>query len=196
MLVSPRVAVGHVAGWVGIGGRAVGPSGSDEWLELGYSSFRDGTTSVFYERASPSTPATYHQVRARVSPGEIHLLTILEVAHQPGSWRAWLDGRPVSPIVRLPGSHRRFRPLAVAESWNAGNGNCNNYDYRFSDLRVAAAPGGSWQQSNIGTRWHDHQNQLRGLTSTSFQACSTADCAGPGAAVELLTARAKPRTHN
>ena len=31
--VAPRVGIGHVAGWVGVGGPKEGPGGTHEWLQ-------------------------------------------------------------------------------------------------------------------------------------------------------------------
>jgi hypothetical protein len=43
----PHVKAGHVAGWVGVGGPGLGPNGTDEWLQAGYSGFQTGEAQVY-----------------------------------------------------------------------------------------------------------------------------------------------------
>ena len=38
MTTGPRVAGGHVAAWVGVGGVGLGPNGTDQWLQVGFGS--------------------------------------------------------------------------------------------------------------------------------------------------------------
>src|SRR6476659_4507668 len=44
----PRVADGHVAAFVGVGGPGLGPGGSDEWLQIGLSGCAGSVSSVSY----------------------------------------------------------------------------------------------------------------------------------------------------
>ncbi len=141
----PDVLWGHVAAWVGVGGPGAGPNGADEWLQVGLSGFERGAGSLYAEVARPGQAPTYTAVLATVAAGEPHEVAVLEQAGRPGWWRVWVDGRPVGAPVLLPGSHGRWHPMAMAESWNGGRGVCNGFRYAFARLRLAAAPGGSWQ---------------------------------------------------
>jgi hypothetical protein len=171
-LSAPIVKTGHVGAWIGVGGPKLGPNGTDEWLQVGYASFDSGPTEIYYELAQPGQGTVYHTVKASVVLGEAHRLTVLEVRGTPGSWRAWVDDTPVTPVIPLAASHDRFAPLAVGESWNAGTHQCNRYDYRFSDVQVATHPGGPWVRSRPGRVWHDAENRLVRLSATSFDARS------------------------
>jgi hypothetical protein len=169
----PVIRAGHVGAWIGVGGPRLGPSGSDEWFQVGYASFDSGQTEIYYELTEPGRPTIYHTVKDAIVVGESHLLSVLEVRGRPGSWRAWVDATPVSPVVALAQSHSRFAPLAVGETWNAGTRQCNRYGYRFSRLRVARSPGGSWARSTPGHVWHDRENELVRLAPDSFVAQTT-----------------------
>jgi hypothetical protein len=172
--ISPSVVrTGHVGAWLGVGGPGLGPSGSDEWLQVGYASFASGQTQIYYEVTKPGRPTVYHTVKDRIPLGESHLLTVLEVRGRPGSWRAWVDATPVTPVIALAESHGRFAPLALGETWNAGSDECNGYGYRFTRLRTAKDLGGSWGRSAPGHVWHDRQNQFLRLSPDSFVARTT-----------------------
>src|SRR5437899_7559994 len=61
---------GHVAGWVGVGGRGQGPHGSNEWLRVGSAAFPGITGSdIYYEVALPGTYLSYHEVSTGVAVG-------------------------------------------------------------------------------------------------------------------------------
>jgi hypothetical protein len=172
-LSAPVVRAGHVGAWIGVGGPKLGPSGADEWLQVGYSSFESGQTEIYYELTQPGRPTVYHTVKDTLLLGETHLLSVLEMSARPGSWRAWVDDTPVSPVVTLADSHGRFAPLAVGETWNAGTHECNRYAYRFSHLQVARRLGGSWVRSTTGHIWRDGENQFVRLSPDSFDARTT-----------------------
>jgi hypothetical protein len=181
MLELPRVAYdGHVAGWLGVGGTHAGPGGTREWLQIGYVGFDDGSDQIYYEVTLPRQADAYHTVRATVGPGEKHMIAVLESAVAPGSWRVWLDGAPVSPLIKLIGSHGRFLPEMIGETWNASRTACNVYDYNFSDVRVAAAPGGVWTYGVAGQIYRDLHNRAIKLSPDSFRLRSVA---AAGAAV-------------
>lgn len=57
----------------------------------------------------------------------------------------WVDRRPASPPIHLPGSHGAWHPQAVGESWNGNTGACNAFAYEFSDVRLAHESGGVWR---------------------------------------------------
>jgi hypothetical protein len=67
----------------------------------------------------------------------------------------WVDHKPVTAPIHLPGSHGRWEPQAVAENWNGDQGACNAYDYRFANVRVARHSGGSWRPLRIGYVFQD-----------------------------------------
>ena len=170
----PAVKVGHVAGWVGVGGPGLGPGGSDEWLQAGYSALEGGTAEIYYELALPDKPAEYHTIKDRLSSSEKHLVSVLEVKGKNGSWKVWLDDKAVTQAISLPKSHGRFVPQAIAETWNAGTTKCNHYAYRFDKIQIAKAPGGSWGAPKGGYVWKDAQNIAKKTSKNSFDARSTA----------------------
>jgi hypothetical protein len=140
----PRVRQGHVAAFVGVGGPGLGPNGSDEWLQIGLSGFAGGANAIYYEVARPGRAPVYTELAGDVRPGESHRLAVLEQRGRADWWRVWLDGRPVSAPVHLPGSHGRWTPTATAESWTPGVVGCNAFSFGFERVSVATAPGGSW----------------------------------------------------
>jgi hypothetical protein len=95
---------GHVAGWVGVGGPGQGPSGTNEWLQIGFSGFPGITGSdIYYEVAEPNRFPTYHQVADALPVGTVAKVTVLEMHNRPDFWRVWLNHKAVSPPIRLPG---------------------------------------------------------------------------------------------
>ena len=145
-LAAPVVPDGHVGGWIGVGGVQAGPRGTAEWLQTGYASLApESTIYLYYEVAVPGKAPTYHEIRANVQPGEKHDLAVLEVHRHNSWWRVWVDGRPVTRPIHLPGSHRNWYPQATAENWNGNAGSCNSYAYRFSNVRLARQSGGVWK---------------------------------------------------
>lgn len=139
---------GHVAGWVGVGGPGQGPNGTNEWLQIGFSGFPGITGSdIYYEVAEPNRFPVYHQVADALPVGTVAKVTVLEMRGRPDFWRVWLNHKPVSPPIRLPGSHLAWSPIATAESWDGGTGGtCNTFLYRFRHVTIARASGGGWHQ--------------------------------------------------
>lgn len=137
---------GHVAAYVGVGGAGQGPGGSNEWLQVGLSGLPGVTgDDIYYEVALPYRRPVYHQLAANLPAGTTVTVGVLELRNRPNRWRVWLDGRPRSRSILLPGSHGRWRPLASAEGWDGGTGGtCNGFLYDFRQIRVAHAPGGHW----------------------------------------------------
>jgi len=156
---------GHVAGWVGVGGPGEGPNGSNEWIQIGYSGFPSITGSdIYYEVALPGRFPTYHQVSAGLPIGTLAKVTVLEMHGRPNWWRVWLNHRPVSPPIRLPGSHGRWSPIATAESWDGGSGGtCNTFLYRFRHVSIAHSPGGGWHQLTHGYPIQSATTRIRHL---------------------------------
>ncbi len=148
-LSAPRVQWGHVAGWVGVGGTNAGPNGEAEWIQVGYSGFSGGESKLYYEVARPGSSPRYHEVDATVAVGERHRVAVVEMARRPNWWRVWVDRRAVSEPIYLPGSHGAWQPMAIGESWNAGQPACNSFSYRFGRVKVATRPGGSWRRPAV-----------------------------------------------
>jgi hypothetical protein len=170
-LAAPAVQNGHVAGWVGVGGPGLGPNGSTEWIQVGYSGFpglRDG--SLYYEVTLPGKAPTYHEVSAAIHPGENHRVGVLEVAQHTDWWRVWVDGHAASKPYYLPGSHGAWRGIATAESWGGGMRACNLYSYRFNRVAVAQQPGGNWKLVSSVDAMHQGDNRFVPRTTSSFVA--------------------------
>jgi hypothetical protein len=145
-LALPTVADGHVGGWIGVGGTEEGPGGTAEWLQVGLASFApENSIHLYYEVTIAGNGPRYHELEADVQPGERHKLAVLEMRTQNSWWRVWVDNKPVTKPIHLPGSHGSFYPQALAENWNGGTGTCNTYAYRFSDVKLAHTNGGVWQ---------------------------------------------------
>ena len=137
-LAAPDGPDGHVGGWIGVGGTQAGPRGTAEWLQTGYASMApESTIYIYYEVTVPGKAPAYHEVKADVKPGEKHDFAVLEVSGRNSWWRVWVDGKPVTKPIHLPGSHSEWYPQALAENWNGGAGTCNTYAYRFSNVRLA-----------------------------------------------------------
>jgi hypothetical protein len=173
MASPPKVAVGHVAGWVGVGGPGLGPNGTDEWLQAGYASLEAGPTQIYYEVTLPDKPPEYHTIKDKLSSSEKHLLSVLEVQGKNNSWKVWLDNKAVTPVITLPKSHNRFVPQALGETWNGGTTKCNHYAYRFQKIQISKAPGGSWAAPKAGYVWKDSQNSAKKTSSDSFESRSS-----------------------
>jgi hypothetical protein len=103
---------------------------------------------MYYELTLPGRPATYHELATGLPSGKPAQVAVLEMKGRPDFWRVWLNDRPASPPIHMPGSHGRWAPIATAESWDgaAGDGACNSFLYRFQEVSIATLPGGGWQQ--------------------------------------------------
>jgi hypothetical protein len=143
---APTVAAGHAAGWIGLGGREAGPNGETMWLQAGIAALPRTPLMVYAEITRPGRDPIFLPLLTDVAVGEKHRLAVLEMNKRPGVWRIWLDGRPVTDPIVLEGSHRQWRPIATAESWNGGTSTCNAFGFRFEQVGVARSLGGSWQQ--------------------------------------------------
>jgi hypothetical protein len=142
---APAVTDGHVGGWIGLGGTTAGPGGVAEWIQTGLASFTsDDTSQMYYEVTVAGSQPKYVELAASVGAGIAHHFAVLEMAGRKSWWRVWVDDRPVSPPIFLPGSDNRWYPQAVAENWNGNAGACNDYSYKFSDVSLAQKNGGSW----------------------------------------------------
>jgi hypothetical protein len=161
---------GHVASYVGVGGVGQGPHGSTEWIQVGLAAFEGHSVhSLYYEIARPGGVPTYHEVATNVAAGETRRVAVLEVARQPNRWRVWVDGSPVTKPIFLPGSHRRWRPVATAESLGGG-ALCNSYAYRFAGVSITRTPGGTWTPLRSGAVFYDPGYSVAHRTPAGFVA--------------------------
>jgi hypothetical protein len=171
-LGQPLVHRGHVAAWVGVGGPGQGPNGTDEWLQAGLNSVVGSPSRLYYEIARPGLSPRYVELAADVPAGTPHRVAVLEMARRPGVWRVWLDGKPASGALYLPGSHRQLSPMAIAENWDARTPACNRYEYSFRHVAVASSPGGSWQPFSGAQLMQDPGYRVTRKPDGSFLASS------------------------
>ena len=172
---APSVSDGHVGGWIGLGGTDAGPGGAAEWIQVGLSAFSsDETSQMYYEVTAAGSDPRYVELDANVKPGDKHHLSVLEMSGRKTWWRVWVDNRPVSPPIHLPGSHESWYPQAVAENWNGGTGACNGYGYRFSNIALAHADGGVWRPLESSYLFQDAGYKVVPISSSprSFLATS------------------------
>ena len=170
-LSAATVMSGHIAAWVGVGGPGQGPQGQDEWLQAGLVAF-PGTRSgeLYYEVALPGSSPTYHQLAAEWQFDKPVRVVVLEMRARPNYWRVWVDGVAVTAPIALPASHDRFRPMASAESLDVGTASCNTFLYRFHDVTIARAPGGSWRPLTGGYPIADSATRVKGSDRGAFLA--------------------------
>jgi hypothetical protein len=136
----PEVERGHVAAWVGVGGRDVGPDGEDEWIQVGLASFEGSTTRLYYEVMHASGLRDYVEVDVDVRVGEARRVAVLEMVARPRHWRVWVDGRPITQPIELHWSHRSWEPVATAESWSdEGSSRANRFRFAFRELAFRGA---------------------------------------------------------
>jgi hypothetical protein len=135
-----QVRDGHVAGWIGV----VEPNTSAGWLQVGLSALPgEATSQIYYEVAFPGHEPSYHLLRGNVAVGERHRFAVLELKRRPNWWRVWLDDRPVTAPLHLRGSHDRWMPQVLGESWaGTASGVCNTYAYAFSGVSLLTSPSG------------------------------------------------------
>ena len=169
-----RVANGHVAGWVGVGGPGEGPNGKDEWIQVGLSGFEGSPNSdLYYEVTRAGSAPRYFEVEHGLAPGTTRQLAVLEVGGLPNAWRVWVDGKPVSKAIYLPGSHGAWRGIATAESWTTSKkAACNGFGYRFDDVEVAEQAGGAWRTLSNALPIRTGVNKLLRPSAASFEAIS------------------------
>jgi hypothetical protein len=170
---APKVESGHVAGWVGVGGPNAGPGGAAEWLQAGYSGFDTGQAEIYYEVGVPGKQPTYHTIEAGLRPTEHHLVSVLETRGKAGTWRVWVDDEPASQAFALVGSHGRLVPQAIGEDWR-GSRRCNHFEYSFTRIQVAAAPGGAWAAPRRGYTYRSVGYRATKTGPASFVARSLA----------------------
>ncbi len=127
-------------------------------------------SQVYAEITAPGKDPEYHLLLDNVQVGESHEVAVLEVAGKPDTWRVWLDGKPATDPVLLPGSHKRWEPIVTAESYNNQQPVCNSFGYRFEKVAVATAQGGAWKRFSPGYDFLDQGYAVRQLRSTPSNA--------------------------
>jgi hypothetical protein len=160
-----EVEAGHVSGWVGVGGPGQGADGEDAWMQVGIAAMQGMEPFLYVEITRGGRQPHFILVENGVEIGESRRLAVLEMAGQPGWWRAWVDGNPVTKPVRLRGSSGRWAPIATAESWNGGQVACNQFAYRFERVSVSYGAGGSWKPFVSAHRFLDGGNKLEALAT-------------------------------
>ncbi len=146
-VATPEVLSGHVAGWVGVGGPGAGPNGTDEWIQVGFSAFPGGSTSLYYEVALPHQAPQYHEVAAGLPAGSMRKVAVVELRDRRSWWSVVVDDHAV-----------------------AGSFVCNRFSYRFGSVSVATRPGGGWQRLRSHYTFQNHGYRIRSLGAATFLA--------------------------
>jgi hypothetical protein len=165
-LRAPSLASGHVAGWIGVGGPKQGPNGSDMWFQAGLAARPDEETFLYAEIALPGRTPALIRLEDHVPVGQSRRVAVLELRRRPGHWRIWIDGRPATAPVFLPGSSGRWAPIATAESWSQGPPACHDFAFRFDRVSVRRRLGGAWTTFEPGYRFLDRHKVLRRVAGT------------------------------
>lgn len=163
----PRVASGHAAGWIGVGGPSQARSGETMWLQAGIATIPGLGSFVYAEITRAGADPVFVPLVENAQVGQSYSLAVLEMASRPNSWRVWLNGTPVTEAIELPGSSGYWKPIATAESYN-DTGTCNRFGYRFEQVAVAKAAGGAWKTFTPGGQFLDRGfavKQLRPATA-------------------------------
>jgi hypothetical protein len=177
---APEVAAGHVAGWIGVGGPGQGVNGTDEWIQVGLASVPGDAPFLYAEITRPGRAPSFQLVEQDVQLGASRRVAVLEMSGRPNWWRVWVDGDPVTQPVFLRGSSLRWSPIATAESWNGGQGACNNFSFRFERVSVSQSLGGSWLAFKPGYKFLDSGYSVHTLAGgTSGEQLRTLSGAGP-----------------
>jgi hypothetical protein len=163
-LVRPRLRRGHVAGWVGVGGRGTAPGGGDQWLQVGLAWIPGSPLVLYVEVALAGRKPELRLLGANGAAGAARTLAVREVSGRPGWWRAWVDGRPVTEPIRLAGPAGLLPPIATAESWDGGARACNAFAFRFDDVALLAS---AWRPFVPGRSFRDAGFTLRRVTPST-----------------------------
>jgi hypothetical protein len=164
-LTQPRVASGHVAAWVGVGGPGLGPNRTDEWLQVGIAAFPGSSENhLYYELAQPGGKPQYREL-GPIAPGERVRVAVLELPFVRDLWIV-LSNKGVAGPFYLPGSHLAWAPIATSESWNAG-GMCNRYAYRFQGVQLEHRDR-NWRPLRHGLKLQDPGLRLHRTPTSTF----------------------------
>jgi hypothetical protein len=169
-LATAEVTNGHVAGWIGVGGVHAGPNGEPEWLQTGIDTQAGGSTEIYAETTQAGSDPQYKTLVAVVQPGTPYRLAVLALPGQPNVWQVWLNGKPVTDPVSLPGSSR-FAPMAMSESWDGGTPTCNGFAYRFAGLKIAT-DSGAWSPLTNSSTLTDAGYEILDRSAAGFTAAS------------------------
>jgi hypothetical protein len=161
----PNVGAGHVAAWIGVGGRESGPGGTDSWLQAGIAALPGGEPYLYAEVVRHDRRPEQRTIATNVATGRAYSLAVLEIKQRPGWWRVWLDGSVAVDAIRLLGTADGWKPTATAESWNGDGQACNSFAFRFQSVALADVRGGSWRPFSAGRRFLDRGYRLRRLES-------------------------------
>jgi hypothetical protein len=162
-LRAASVKAGHAAAWIGVGGPSAGRNGETAWLQVGVAALPNTPAMAYAEITRPGRDPVFLPLVQPVQVGQSHRLAVLEMNRRPGVWRVWVDGKPVTDPVVLEGSHRLWKPIATAESWNGGVATCNGFGFRFERVGVAQSLGGSWRTFEPGATFRDRGYVVRQL---------------------------------
>jgi hypothetical protein len=135
---APRVASGHAAGWIGVGGIHEARGGASAWLQAGIAAFPGRGLHVYVEEVSFGQRRTFVDL-GPAAPGRRHRFVVVETS--PDVWQATVDGRVAGTPAYLPTNGGPWPAIATAESWAAGHARCNTFSYRFDDLSVLGRAG-------------------------------------------------------
>jgi hypothetical protein len=165
---APRVAGGHVAAWVGVGGRGEAPGGTSAWLQAGLATYRGGGSRLYYELMLP-TGRRYVELARDVRAGTRFTVAVLELA--PGTWHVVVDGRAVSPAFALPVSSSGLPAIVTAESWATTTQACNQYAFGFAGAQFIGADG-MWHAFSKPQIIVSSSTQITRRSKTGFLATS------------------------
>lgn len=172
----PVVVDGHVGGWIGLGGTHAGPGGAAEWIQVGLAAFTSDQTESYYEVTLAGSPTRFIELDSNVAPGVSQHFAVLEMLDRRSWWRVWVNGKPVTSPIHLPGSDNTWYPQAVTESLDGVTGACNSYSYSFSAVSLAEAAGTawSWRPVQSGLVFQDAGYRVTPISSSprSFLAAS------------------------
>lgn len=163
-LRAPSVSAGHAAAWIGVGGPNAGPNGETMWLQVGMAALPRTPVMLYAEITRAGRDPVFLPLSQSVAVGKSHRLAVLEMNRRPGVWRVWVDGVPATDPIVLPGSHKRWKPIATAETWNGGTGACNRFGFRFERVGIAQSLGGSWRTFEPGFTFRDQGFAVRQLS--------------------------------
>ena len=162
-LAAPVLHGGHVAGWIGVGGPGQGPRGETMWLQAGVVAVPGSGLIVYTVLALPNAAPRFTILDQGRREGEAVRLAVREDPGQPDRWRVWVDGRPATDPVLLPGTSGLWRPIATAETYDGGASTCNAFAFRFERVGVLRDAQGAWRPFVPGATFLDRGVTLRQL---------------------------------
>lgn len=165
---APLVSGGHVAAWVGVGGRGVGPDGTNAWLQAGLATYRGGASRLYYELMLPAG-RKYVELERGVRAGTRFTVSVLEAA--PGTWHVVVNGRAASPAFALPASSSGLPAIVTAESWATTTQACNQYAFGFAGAQFIGADG-MWHPFSKPQIIVSSSTQITRRSKTGFLATS------------------------